>query len=96
MYNFLATPCIEVTNLAFANGDVVWISWKHSAEERVPNMRHTNEVNEVYVTAGARIHLYRYLDPLGERPFYFEIDSVIYIQPRDEPGLIETGPNWVT
>jgi len=65
--NFLATPGIEVTNLAFANDDIVWISWKPSAEEHMPNLRHTNEVIGAYVTADARIHLYRYLDRLGER-----------------------------
>jgi len=43
-----------------------------------------------YVTAGARIHLYCYLDRLGEIAIYCDTDSVIYIQPRDEPGLIET------
>ena len=91
LYRFLATPGIEVTNVAFANDDVVWISWKHSAEERVPNLRHTNEVLCAYVTAGARIHLYRYLDRLGERAFYCDTDSVIYIELRDVPNLIETG-----
>ena len=44
LYNFLATPGIEVTNLAFANDDIVWISWKLAAEEHVPNLRHTNEI----------------------------------------------------
>jgi len=96
LYSFLATPGIEVTNLAFASDDVVWISWNHSAEERVPNLRHTNEVIGAYVTSGTRIHLYRYLDRLGERAIYCDTDSVIYIQPRDEPGLIDRMTNWVT
>jgi len=50
LYSFLAKPGIEVTNLALAGDDVVWISWKHSAEEQVPNLRHTNEVIGAYVT----------------------------------------------
>jgi len=62
LYSFLATPGIVVTNLAFASDDVDCISWKHAAEEHVPNLRHTNEVIGAYVTACARIHLYRYLD----------------------------------
>ena len=53
-------------------------------------MRHANEVIGGYVTSGARIHLYRYLDQLGERAIYCDTDSVIYILSRDEPGLIET------
>jgi len=91
LYDFLATPGIEVTILAFANDDVLWISWNLSAEEHVPNLRHTNEVLDAYVSAGARIHLYRFLNHLEVRAIYCDRDSVIYIQPRDEPGLIETG-----
>ena len=41
-YNFLSVTDIEVMNLAFSSDDVVWKSWKHSAEEHVPNLRHTN------------------------------------------------------
>jgi len=91
LYNFLATPEIEVTNLTFANDDDVWISWKYSAEEHVPNLRHTNEFTAAYVTAGARIPLYRYLDSLGEKDIHCDTNSVICIQPRDEHGLTETG-----
>jgi len=88
---FLATPGIEVTNVAFGSNDVVLISWKHEDEEHVPNLCHTNEVNGAYVNAGAKIHLYRYLDRLGERTIYCDTDSDIYIQPKNEPNLIETG-----
>ena len=91
LYSFLATPGIEVTNLAFASDDVVWISWKHAAEEHVQNFRHTTEVIGAYVTASTRIHLYRYLDRLIERAVYSDTDSVICIQPKDEPNLIGTG-----
>ena len=39
LYRFLATPGIEVTNLVFASDDVDCISWKHSVEELVPNLK---------------------------------------------------------
>jgi DNA polymerase elongation subunit (family B) len=61
------------------------------AEENVPNLRHTNEVIGAYVTAGARIHLYKYLDRIQQRVLYSDTDSVIFIQPGDQPALIETG-----
>jgi hypothetical protein len=77
--------------MLFANDDVVWISWQYSAEERVPSLRHTNEVIGAYVTAGARLHLYSFLDRLKEKAIYTDTDSAIYIQPRNEPSLIETG-----
>ena len=41
LYRFLATRVLEVTNMVFARHDVVWLSWKLSAEERVYNLRHT-------------------------------------------------------
>jgi len=79
LYGFLATPVVEVMNLAFASDDVVYISWKRGAEEDVPNLGHTNEVIGIYVTAGVRIHLYRYLNRLGENAIYCDTDSVKYI-----------------
>ena len=91
LYVFLATPDNEVTNLVFASDDVVCLSWKHGAEEDVPSLRHTNDVIGAYVTAGARIHVYRFLDRQQERAIYCDTDSVIYVQPKDEPSLIETG-----
>ena len=86
LYKFLSTPGIEVTILAFASEDVVWISWTHAAEEHVPSLRHRSSRHH-----RARIHLYRYLDRPQEKAIYCDTDSVIYIQPRDEPKLIETG-----
>ena len=85
-----------MTNLAFACDDVVCISWKHAAEEHVPSLRHTNEVIGAYVIAGARIHLYRYVEWLQEKAIYCDTDSTIYIQLRDESKLTETGTDWET
>jgi len=65
LYSFLATPDVQVSNM-FANDDV-WISWQHSAETRVPTLKHANDVIASYVTAGARIHLYSYLDRLRDK-----------------------------
>jgi len=78
----MATPGVEVMNLTFASDDVVWISWNYGAEEDVPSVRHTNDVVGVYVTAGARIHLHRYLDGLRVTSMYCDTDCVIYIQPK--------------
>ena len=77
LYRILATPGIEVTNLMFVNDDVVRISWTFTAKERVPSLRHTNEVIGAYVTAGARIHLYQYFDGLQEKVLYCDTDSIL-------------------
>jgi hypothetical protein len=46
-----------------------------------------------YVTAGARVHLYKYLDLLQERAIYCDTDFVLYIQKESEPRFIEIGDN---
>jgi hypothetical protein len=43
------------------------------------------------VTAGARIHLYSYLDTLQDKAIYCVTDSAKYVQPLDKPSLVETG-----
>ena len=74
----------------FPSVDIVWVSWRYIEEENVPNLRRT-EFNGAYVTVGARIHLYGYIDALEERALYCETDSVIYIKPTAEPPLVQTG-----
>jgi hypothetical protein len=91
LYRFLATPGIEVMSLIFASDEVVWLSWNITEEEITPTLRHTNEVIGAYVSTGARIHLYRYLDLLQERALYCDTDSVFYIQDESKPSLIACG-----
>ena len=70
--------------MLFASDDVVWITWQYSTDERVPSLRHTNEVIGAYVTAGGRIHLYGFLDKLQEKAIHTDTDSMIFIQPGQE------------
>ena len=91
LYRFLDTPCVEVTNLAISSFDVVWLSSKLCGEENVAYLHHTNEVIGTYVTAGARIHPYSFLDRLQENAIYCETDSVMFIQPRENHGLSQRG-----
>jgi hypothetical protein len=91
LYRFLATPGIEVAALVFASDEVVCASWRFIADEKVPNLPHTNEVIGAYVNAGPRILLYSYLARLKKMALYCDTDSVIYILPDDQPALIERG-----
>ena len=90
LYRFQTTPGIEVINLVFDNDRFVWVSWKFTAEEPVPILRHTNEFIVAYVTAGARIHLYQHLVRLQDKAIDYDTDTVIFIQLRDEPLLVDT------
>jgi hypothetical protein len=78
-----------VINLVFANDEVVWVSWKFTAE-LVPSLRHTTEVIAAYVTPGARIHLYG-MSIDSKKMRCIVTDFVIFIQPRNKPDMIVTG-----
>jgi hypothetical protein len=95
VYRFLTTPGIEVTSLLFASDEVVWVSWRYSDEEQVSNLKHTNEVLGAYVTAGARLRLrlYRFLNKVQKNALYCDTDSIIYVEKKGEPPLIECGDN---
>jgi hypothetical protein len=93
LYRFLVTPGIEVTNLIFASEHVVWTNWRFTAEEKAPNLSHTNEVIGACVIAGAHIHLYSYLDRLQKKVLYCDTDSNQFIQNETEPQLVKCGDN---
>jgi len=54
-----------VIGLGFVSDEVDRIAWNYGAEEQMVCLRNTNVVIGAYVTAGARIHFYRYLDRLA-------------------------------
>jgi len=60
-------------------------------EKNMPVLCHTNEVIGAYVTTGARLKLYTYLDSLKEGAIYCDTDSVIYIQKCGEPPAVTCG-----
>ena len=67
-------------NLMFGSDSIVCDSWRYKAEEQAPSLRHTNEVVAAYVACGSRMHMYAYLDKLGEPALYCDISSVIFVQ----------------
>jgi hypothetical protein len=91
LYSFLATSGIEVVNLVLARDSVVLISWSYMAMEYVENLRHTNWVVGANVTCIARMQLYTYLDRLGERVMYYDIDSVKFVGMEGQHSLIVFG-----
>jgi hypothetical protein len=61
LYRFLSTLGIEVANLLL-QATPFWASWRYTDAENIPSLRHTNEVIGAFVTFGARLHLYSFLD----------------------------------
>jgi hypothetical protein len=62
-YELLTSPCTEVTNV-FPN-EYVWVSWEYT-EENPTTGNSVNVAVAVYVTTGAGLKLYSYLEELGE------------------------------
>ena len=60
-------------------------------EENISVLRHKNEVISSYVTSGARLKLYTYLDSLKERAIYYYIDSVFDRQKCGQPPAVTYG-----
>jgi hypothetical protein len=78
LYRFLAAPDVSVSDVLFSNDDVALLKWRYVDDEvHMPMLRHTYHVIGAYVTTGARLELYTYLDALRERAVYCDTDSVI-------------------
>jgi hypothetical protein len=77
-YRVLATPGIEVTSLLFPSDEVVWVTWRFSDKEKIPNIKHTNEVLGAYVTPGARLGQYHFLERVQEKAIDCYTDSFIF------------------
>jgi hypothetical protein len=76
----------------FADDAVVCATWSYvEEEENMPALRHKNEVIVAYVTTGARLKFYTYLDALKERAIHCDTDSVIYIQKCGQPPAVTCG-----
>ena len=80
LYRFQATPGVEVVNLMSPSDSVFWASWRYTTDQQAPSLRDTNEVVAAYVACRGRMHLYAYLDNLGERALYCE--TVFYLSRR--------------
>jgi hypothetical protein len=44
-----------------------------------------------YVTAGARLRLYHFLEQMQENAIYCDTDSIIFVQKESEAAMVECG-----
>lgn len=76
--NIISCEKNEVTKIFPVNDDVLYVSYR-STDEFVKAQGTTNVVIAAYTTAQARLKLYSYLEKLGERAYYVDTDSVIWL-----------------
>ena len=79
----------EIIVIAYipANDDTLYVSWcyRNEVSEISP---YINVVIAGCTTAGARLKLNTYLQPLGDRVLYYDTDSIIYVS-RGDPNEYE-------
>ena len=73
----------EVKNVRFINDNSVQLDWVYSSDFIEATSR-TNVIVAAYTTAQARLKLYSYLHPLGERVMYCDTDSVVFTSGHGE------------
>lgn len=86
LLGLLTNPSNDVQSFYGLSDDAILVSYKLLDDA---NMKQSN-VNvaiAAYTTAHARLHLYKYLDALGENVLYYDTDSVFFIKRQNEPGL---------
>lgn len=88
MYELLNNPSVEVTEIC-PIGEMLLVNWRNNPEE-LPQSNFTSVAVASYVTAQARLYLYRFMEQLQERLIYCDTDSVVYFQGPGEASL-ETG-----
>ena len=87
LYRFLATAGIGVPNLLFVIHDVVPASWHFIADEKVSNLRHTNEVrNGLSEDSLISFSLQAATESAVLRHIICRVHNL-----NDEPALVETG-----
>lgn len=78
LYELLTSSSLVVNYIQEIDDDVLLVNWEYR-EEAVDQLSSVNVVLAAYVTALARLKLYSYLEPLGDRALYYDTDSVIFV-----------------
>lgn len=86
LLDLVTDPSYETMSMYMLSEDGLLVSYKllHEANLKQPNV---NVAIAAYTTAHARLHLYNYLDKLGERVLYYDTDSVFFTQKPGEETL---------
>ena len=78
LVEMLTNSEVEVIGYLLVNDYTLYVCWRYN-EEAMETSPVTNVVVAAYTTAQARLKLYSYLEPLGERALYYDTDSIIYV-----------------
>ena len=68
----------QISSIVFFGERYAQITYKDNEEVTSPGL-YTNVAIAAFTTAHARLHLWQYLDRLGDRVLYFDTDSIIFV-----------------
>lgn len=83
-------PSVETASVHFVNDEVCVVNWRHLNNDELPSAAFSSMAVAAHVTAQARLHLYSFMEILGERLLYCDTDSLYFLDSPDDPK-IETG-----
>lgn len=85
LYDLLSNPSVRVNQIITAGKSMLYVNWK-TQSEAIEQLNTVNVVIAAYTTAQTRLRLYDLLEPLGDRIFYYDTDSIIYTH---KPGQFD-------
>lgn len=80
----LLDPKIQVASIVPVNEDCMMLNYRSKQEAR-ETKKTTNVVIAAFTTAYARMELYKYLDMLGDRVYYYDTDGIMFISRPGDP-----------
>jgi hypothetical protein len=80
----------EIHDVSIVSSKMVCVTYK-KLDEYVEDLNNTNSIIAAWVTAQARLKLYSYLKPLGQRVLYMDTDSVIFTQSDSDAYSVPVG-----
>ena len=83
-------PSVEVNSVHFVSEEMCTVNWKYLKSDELPSAAFSSVAVAAHVTAQARLHLFSFLEKLGNRVLYCDTDSVFYRQSPNDPR-IESG-----
>jgi len=77
-FKLMTDPSKTIHSVTILNDHMILLCYTEK-DEFVESIGTTNVVIAAYTTTIARLHLYSYIEQLGDRLLYFDTDSIIYV-----------------
>lgn len=80
-------PSVETSAIHFVNDDMCIVNWNNTNSDELPTAAFSSIAIAAHVTAQARLHLYSFMEQLGDRVLYCDTDSVFFTEGPNDPKI---------